>query len=71
MPQVVEAEVLDAGAPLGLLPRCRALLDPLAGEGEAPAWVLTLHRLERRQGVCAGIVSTETKGQPLRDGRSA
>ena len=37
MPQVVETEVLDAGTPLGLVPRRRAMVDALAGEGEAQA----------------------------------
>src|ERR1700683_4697500 len=39
--QVVEAEVLDAFALPRLVPRCRALLDALTREGEAPAWVLS------------------------------
>jgi hypothetical protein len=37
VPQVVEAEVLDAGALLRLVPRSGALLDAFTSEGEAPA----------------------------------
>jgi hypothetical protein len=36
----VEAEVLDAGALLRLVPRRGALLDAFTGEGEAPARML-------------------------------
>ena len=48
MPQVLDAEVLDAGALLRLGPRGRALLDAFTREGEAPARVLTPRRFERR-----------------------
>jgi hypothetical protein len=41
VPQVVEAEVLDAGTLLRLIPRRRVLMDTLTGEGETPAPVLT------------------------------
>src|ERR1700687_2945930 len=51
VPQVVETELLDAGTLLRLVPRRRALMAALAGEGEAPAPVLTPRRLERRHGV--------------------
>ena len=51
MPQVVEAEVLDAGTLLRLVPRGGALLDSLTSEGEAPARVLSPRRFERRHGI--------------------
>jgi hypothetical protein len=51
VPQVVETEVLDPGTLFRLVPRRRALVDALTGEGETPAPVLTARRLERRQGV--------------------
>ncbi len=51
VPQVVEAEVLDAGAPFRLVPGGRTLLNALTGKGEAPPWVLSPRRFERRRGV--------------------
>jgi hypothetical protein len=50
MPQVVEAEVIDAGALLRLVPRSGALLDALTAESEALARVLPPRRFERRNG---------------------
>src|ERR1700737_734079 len=51
VPQVVEAEVLDAGALLRQTPGGGALLDAFSGEGEAPAGVLSPRHFERRHGV--------------------
>ena len=47
MPQVVEAEVLDAGALLRQAPGGGALMDAFSGQGEAPARV-SPRRFERR-----------------------
>ena len=47
----MQAEVLDAGARLRLLPRRGTLLDTVTRESETPSRVLTLHRFQRRQGV--------------------
>jgi hypothetical protein len=51
VPQVVEAEVLDAGALLRQAPGGGALLDAFTSEGEAPARVLSPRRFERRHGI--------------------
>ena len=47
-----EAEVLDAGALLCLVPGSRALLDAFACEGKAPARVLSPRCFERCHGIC-------------------
>jgi len=51
VPQVVQAEVLDAGTLLRQAPGGGALLDALACESEAPARVLSPRRFERRYGI--------------------
>lgn len=51
VPQIVEAEVIDPGALLRLVPGGRALLDAFACEGKAPARMLTAGRFEGRHGI--------------------
>jgi hypothetical protein len=51
VPQVVEAEVLDAGALFCQGPGGGALVDAFSCEGEVPTRVLTPHRFERRHGI--------------------
>jgi hypothetical protein len=62
VPQVVEAEVLDAGALLRQAPGGGALMDAFTCEGEAPARVLSPRRFERRHGIrIQGNAATVTR----------
>jgi hypothetical protein len=51
VPQIVEAEVLDAGALLRQSPGGGALMNAFSGEGEAPARVLSPRGFQRCHGV--------------------